>query len=107
MERKPDDQRAHLVRFNDPANSIGVVSELDPVQRLVGRGDTATHVGERHANGLGAKIEPEQPGVRRKQRGQVLDGNQVVGGMGEGHGCQAALPLIELRKASQDRQISQ
>ena len=51
-------------------------------------------------------IEPEQAAFVRKQRRQVLDGDQVVGGVREGHGCQAAF-LYSATKASQDRQISQ
>ncbi len=76
MEGKSDHQRTDPVRFDRVANRFGVGREFRPAHRVVRGGDRAGHVGQGHANGLGAHVEPEQPYLRRQQLGQVFDGDE-------------------------------
>src|SRR6478609_3138754 len=92
IEGKTDHQRPDLILFNHFANRLGVCGELAAPDGVVGGGDAAGHVGERHANGLGADVEAEQPCLAREKRRQILDvGDRSVGHRGRGCGTAARL----------------
>ena len=73
IEGKADHQRPHLILFNHFANRLGVGSDLPRLMVSKGVATPAGHVGERHADGLGADVEAEQPCLARQKRRQILD----------------------------------